>query len=355
MPSALPVSRQTLLWLAVAAGFVVLMYLLGPVFTPFFLAWILAYITHPLVRRMRRAGIPRVLAVVLVLLLLTAILALLVLIVLPLFVKEVQMITQQFPGWLERLNTTLAPKLNEWLGTEIQLDPGSIKEAIQRALQTREDLGMRLLDSLRMGGLGLLGLFANIVLVPVVLFFLLRDWGMFMARLQELIPKPWRESVLGFVREADSALDQYLHGQMLVIATMCVLYPIGLWLTGLKFWLPIGIITGLLVFVPYVGAATGFVLATLAALMQFDDITRVGWVWAVFVAGQALEGNLITPKLVGERIGLHPVAVIFALLAFGQLFGFAGLLVALPASAVLLVALRKLRAHYFASELYKGG
>ena len=141
---------------------------------------------------------------------------------------------------------------------------------------------------------------------------------------------------------------------MCVIATMCVLYPLGLWFTGLAFWLPIGIITGLLVFVPYVGAATGFILATLAALMQFGNLSQVAWVWAVFVVGQMLEGNFITPKLVGERIGLHPLAVIFALLAFGQLFGFPGLLLALPASAVLLVALRKLRATYVASTLYRG-
>ena len=129
---------------------------------------------------------------------------------------------------------------------------------------------------------------------------------------------------------------------------------LSLCLTGLEFFLPIGIITGVLVFVPYVGAATGFVLATLAAAMQFPDWTGLAWVWAVFVLGQAIEGNFITPKLVGERIGLHPVAVIFALLAFGQGFGFVGLLLALPASAVLLVALRQMRATYVNSSFYTG-
>jgi len=135
---------------------------------------------------------------------------------------------------------------------------------------------------------------------------------------------------------------------------MCVYYTLGLYFTGLEFFLPIGIITGVLVFVPYVGAATGFLLATLAAVMQFPSWGGLIWVWVVFGIGQALEGNFITPKLVGQRIGLHPVAVIFALLAFGQIFGFAGLLIALPASAVLLVGLRKLRAQYLASPFYNG-
>ena len=353
--TTLPLTRSTLAWLAVGVAIAVLLYMLGPVLTPFFLAWIIAYVFQPLVRRLRGIGVPRPLAVVIVMIAIALIIAGLLLIVLPLFVKEVAQIAQQLPIWLDKLNTNFAPWLNARLGTQIQLDPSSIKEAITSAIQSREDLGVRLLNSLRLGGLGLVGLFANAVLVPVVLFFLLRDWGLFARTADGLIPRRWHAPVISFIRDADRALDEYLHGQMLVIGIMCVLYPLGLWFTGLSFWLPIGIITGLLVFVPYVGAATGFVLATLAALMQWpDDPTRALWVLGVFAIGQALEGNFITPKMVGERIGLHPVAVIFALLAFSQLFGFAGLLIALPASAVLLVALRRLQAQYHASELYKG-
>ena len=136
---------------------------------------------------------------------------------------------------------------------------------------------------------------------------------------------------------------------------MTLFYTLGLYFTGLEFFLPIGIITGVLVFVPYVGAATGFLLATLAAVMQFPSWGGLLWVWLVFVIGQGIEGNFVTPKLVGSRIGLHPVAVIFALLAFGQVFGFPGLLLALPASAVLLVGLRKLRQIYLASSFYNSG
>jgi predicted PurR-regulated permease PerM len=345
-------TRQTLLWVGVAAGIAILLYLLGPILTPFFLAWIFAYVCQPLVRRMRAAKVPRTLAVILVMLVILAAIAGLILIVLPLFVKEVQQITKQLPIWLDKLNTTVAPWLNAKLGTSIALDPSSIKEAITTAIQSREDIGASVLASLRMGGLGLLGLFTNLVLVPVVLFFLLRDWPLFVKAFDDLIPRRWHTPVRGLIDDADDALGQYLHGQVLVILVMCVFYPVALWFTGLTFWLPIGIITGLLVFIPFVGAATGFVLATLAALMQFDDLWRVAWVLGVFGIGQFIEGNVVTPKFVGERIGLHPLAVIFALLAFGQLFGFAGLLVALPASAVLLVGLRKLREQYRASDLY---
>lgn len=340
-------------WIGVAAAIVLLFYELRTVLTPFFLAGVMAYMLEPVVRKLRRWRVPRTLAVLLAMLLVLALLVLLVLIVLPLFVTEIQQLVRELPGWLERLNTHVAPWLNARLGTNIRLDPVSIKEAITDALQTSEGLGGRLLTSLRMGGLGLLGLFANAVLVPVVLFFVLRDWPRIIRQSRSLIPRRWKAAVVGLLREADYALGQYLHGQMLVIGAMALFYTLGLWLTGLTYFLPIGILTGLLVFVPYVGAATGFILATVAALMQFDTPGSVVWVWVVFVTGQIIEGNFATPKLVGERIGLHPIAVIFALLAFGQLFGFTGLLVALPASAVLLVALRHMRTQYFASDLYR--
>lgn len=340
-------------WVAVAAAFVLLFYELRTVLTPFFMAGVIAYMLEPVVRRLRRWRVPRTLAVLLAMLMVLAVLVLLVLIVLPLFVREIQQLARELPGWLERLNTHVAPWINAKLGTSVRLDPASIKEAITDALQTSEGLGARILTSLRMGGLGLLGLFANAVLVPVVLFFVLRDWPRIIRHSRALIPRRWKAAVVAFFREADYALGQYLHGQMLVIGAMALFYTAGLWMTGLTYFLPIGILTGLLVFVPYVGAATGFILATVAALMQFNEFNNVIWVWVVFVSGQIIEGNFATPKLVGERIGLHPIAVIFALLAFGQLFGFTGLLIALPASAVLLVALRHLRVRYFASDLYR--
>lgn len=347
-------NRRALVWLAIAIAAFTLLKLLAPILMPFILAAVLAYICEPLVAWLTRRFMPRTLAVLAVLLLEALLLVLLTVALLPLFIKEIRLLSEQFPVILDRLNETLAPWLSEKLGTKISFDPASIKAAASEAIASSEGLGAKVLDSLRLGGLGLLGLVTNLVLTPVLQFFLLRDWEVMHARLDRLIPRGWHDKVSSFVAEADEALGQYLHGQILVIVVMSCFYSLGLWIAGLEFFLPIGIATGIMVFIPYVGAAIGFLLATLAAYLQFQDLPGVVWVWVVFGLGQALEGNFITPKLVGERIGLHPVAVIFALLAFGQLFGFAGLLVALPSSAVLLVALRKLHSGYLDSELYKG-
>jgi predicted PurR-regulated permease PerM len=353
----MPVSqgdRRTLSWLAIAAGVLVAIYWLRPVLTPFFLGGVLAYIGQPVVRALSRR-LPRTLSVLLYIALEALVLVLLVLTVLPLLAKELAQVAAQLPALLDRMNDTLAPWLKGKLGIDVALDAASLKEALADAISGSEGLAVIVLNSLRIGGLGLLGLFANLVLTPVVQFFLMRDWDAMLARITALIPPHERPRVTGFAREADEALGQYLHGQVLVILVMSVYYSLALWLTGLDAFLPVGVITGVLVFVPYVGAATGFVLGTLAAVLQFQAWPGVLWVWLVFSVGQMIEGYFATPKLVGERIGLHPVAVIFALLAFGQLFGFTGLLIALPASAVLLVALRTLHQHYRKSALYKGG
>ena len=167
-----------------------------------------------------------------------------------------------------------------------------------------------------------------------------------------MIPRDRHAQMAGIAREVDAVLAEFLRGQMLVIMVMVVFYSAALWAAGLQFALPVGIITGGLVFVPYVGAFLGFVLGTVAALLQFDNLAGVLWVWLAIGIGQALEGMAVTPLIVGNRIGLHPVAVIFALLAFGQVFGFLGVLLALPASAAVLVGLRHLRAAYVASPLY---
>jgi len=347
-------TRRALIWLAIAVAALAMLHWLAPILMPFILGAVLAYVCQPLVTWLTRKFMPRTLAVIVVLLLEALLLVLFALAVLPLFVKEIRLLIEQLPAMLDKLNATLVPWLAERLGINLSLDPASLREAATEAIANSEGLGVKVLNSLRLGGLGLLGLLTNLVLTPVVQFFLMRDWELMHARIDALVPRGWHAQVSGFLHEADEALGQYLHGQILVILVMACFYTAGLWIAGLDFFLPIGIITGTMVFIPYVGAAIGFLLATLAAALQFQDFSGVIWVWVVFGLGQALEGNLITPKLVGERIGLHPVAVIFALLAFGQLFGFAGLLVALPASAVLLVALRTVRARYLDSSLYKG-
>jgi predicted PurR-regulated permease PerM len=194
----------------------------------------------------------------------------------------------------------------------------------------------------------------NVLLIPVALFYLLLDWKNFVARILELVPPAARPGVDSFTSECDAVLGQYLRGQLLVMLTMAVYYSTGLALFGLDLALPIGVFTGLAMFVPYVGFGIGLILALLAGLLQFASVKAFIMVAAVYGSGQIVEGFFLTPRLVGERIGLHPLAVIFALLAFGQVFGFVGVLIALPASAVLLVAIRRLRAGYMGSKLYQG-
>ncbi|HXC37999.1 MAG TPA: AI-2E family transporter [Burkholderiales bacterium] len=344
---------RDLVWIVLALLILWGLYSLSAVLTPFFLAAILAYIWQPVAHWLHRNHVPISLAVLFVMVLEALVLTLLVLSVLPLFIKEISQLVRELPALVDRINERVAPWIQAKTGVSVTMDSQSVMDWVISLVQA-DGFSGQVLNSLRLGGLGLLGVFATAVLVPVVQFYLMRDWRLIRMRFDTLIPRDWHDTVMQFFAEADDALAQYLHGQVLVILVMCVYYTLGLYFTGLEFFLPIGIITGVLVFVPYVGAATGFLLATLAAVMQFPSWGGLIWVWVVFGIGQALEGNFITPKLVGQRIGLHPVAVIFALLAFGQIFGFAGLLIALPASAVLLVGLRKLRAQYLASPFYNG-
>lgn len=340
-------------WLAIALVVGGLLYLLSPILAPFLFAAILAYILDPLVERMTGRYVPRTLAVLLVMIGVLALIIALALVVLPLFAKELRLLAERLPAFVAWLNERLVPFAERHLGTTLELDVGSVRALAADLVD--EDMVGKLLGSLRIGGLALLAFVVNLLLVPVVLFYLLRDWNQALARADGLIPRHLHGKARAMAREIDRVLGEFLHGQVLVILVMSVYYVVALWLARLEFALPIGLISGLLVFVPYVGALLGFVLATIAALMQFDGMWGLAWVWLAFGIGQALEGMVITPWLVGERIGLHPVAVIFALLAFGQVFGFFGLLLALPASAALLVALRQLRHAYLASALYGGG
>jgi len=186
----------------------------------------------------------------------------------------------------------------------------------------------------------------------VVLFYLLRDWDGFLANIRQLIPRDWSDKTLEIAKEIDQVLAEFLRGQLAVMLAMSAFYVLGLWLAGLNMALPIGLVAGLLGFVPYLGIATGIVLALLVAALQFTSFGQLIPVLLVFGIGQLLEGMLLTPKLVGNRIGLHPVVVIFALLAGGQLFGFAGVLLALPVSAAIAVGLRHTKTSYLGSDAY---
>lgn len=347
--------EKSLYWWLLGAliSTVVLIYFLGPILSPFLLAGILAYICDPLVDKLEARRFSRTVGTVLVLTFLTGVIALLLVILIPLISKEVTILMERLPGVINQLSEIVEPWLRKYLGAGIQLDMNGIKKILTSNLQGAEGAAGKVFASLKVGGAAIFGFVANLLLLPVVLFYLLRDWDIFVAKIDQMIPRRWHERTSQIAREVDAVLAEFLRGQLSVMAIMAIFYSIGLWFTGLEFSLPIGIISGVLIFIPYVGAFLGLALATLSAFMQFGATTDVLWVWVVFCAGQALESMVVTPWLVGDRIGLHPVAVIFALLAFGQIFGFFGILLALPASAALLVGLRHLRRDYLESQLYK--
>lgn len=343
---------HALWWLALACVSGGLLYLLSPILTPFLLAAVIAYICNPIVTRLATKGIPRTLGAVLVMLLLLGIFAALILIMVPLFEKEASRLLDKMPGYWDILRNQVIPWLEARFAINVQPDMAVLKEAISEHWQSAGGMAAKVLPSLTSGGMAVVEFLVNLLLVPVVLFYLLRDWDVLLKLVDEMIPRYWHDQISQLAHETDRILAEFLRGQLAVIMLMSICYITGLWLVGLEFALPIGLVAGILVFVPYLGMIVGLTLATVAALLQFQEWGSVIPVWAVFGAGQMLEGMVLTPWLVGDRIGLHPVMVIFALMAFGQLFGFFGILLALPVSAVLLVWLRHIHQRYLDSNLY---
>ena len=345
--------RTALAWAAVAVVAALLLWLLSPVLAPFIAAMVLAYALAPAVQGLVRRRVPRVVAVLFVeLLLVLAVLALLLL-VLPILNKEIPALREQIPALAKLANDKLAPWLAEH-GIQLQLDTASIKAFVLKYLDANlEDWLAKVLSSARIGGSFLLAFIGNAVLLPVVLFYLLHDWPELMARAWALVPPAARESVGSFLTECDTMLGQYLRGQLLVMVALAIYYSIALALARFDLALPIGVFTGLAVFIPYLGFGTGLLLALLAGLLQFASVYGLVAVAIVFGVGQLLESFVLTPRFVGERIGMSPLMVIFALLAFGHLFGFIGVLVALPLSALAVVAVGRLHRTYLESALFR--
>ncbi len=352
-----PEQKQTAFWLALWLGLVFLLYALGPILTPFIAAAILAYALNggvDFLDHLKIAGftLPRWLAVVIVMLLFLSAVSTVVLIVLPVLQSEIPLLRAQIPAILTKLDNILAPRLLE-MGIKVQLDGTGIRRLLSERMATSGDeVWGAVLSSARSGGMAVLGWAVTIVLVPVALFFMLLDWHKILDSIAGAVPRRWVVQTVGMAQEVNVLLAQYLRGQLLVMMVLAAYYSLGLTVAGFDVALPVGILTGLLVFIPYIGFGLGLILALIAAVLQFSDWTGVIAVAIIYGAGQIIEGLFLTPRLVGERIGLNPLAVIFALLAFGQLFGFVGVLLALPASAVLMVAFKHLRHHYLRSSFY---
>jgi predicted PurR-regulated permease PerM len=346
--------RKTLTWIALALAAAVLLWLLAPVLTPFLIGAGLAYALAPAVERLVARRWPRAAAVVVVeVAAIIAVLALALLIV-PILSKELPQLKQQIPLLADKLDATLSPWLAQF-GLHVTLDSASIKAMALKLLDANvEDWLRRALSSARIGGSYVLAIVGNAVLIPLVLFYLLMDWPKLLDRVRELVPPRMREQTDSFLVECDVVLGQYLRGQLLVMLVLAMYYAVALRLFGFDLAVPVGVFTGLAVFIPYLGFGLGLVLGLLAAVLQFANWYGLVAVAVVYGFGQLFESFYLTPRLVGERIGLSPLTVIFALLAFGQLFGFVGVLIALPLSAVLLVAARRLKNLYVNSALYLG-
>jgi predicted PurR-regulated permease PerM len=347
-----PNQIRAALWVVIAVVSWLLLSLLAPVLMPFLLAAVLAYALQPLVERLHAKHVPRWLGAGLAIAALMLVLLAVLLLIVPVITKQVPLLREQVPTLLDGLNKALLPVASRF-GIDLQVDVNLVREWLGKLITGHEsELIEGLLSSLRIGGSALAAVFGNLLLMPIVAYYLLLAWANLVERAKTLIPPRWRTSVQSFLDETDEVLGQYLRGQLLVMGILAVLYTVGLALVGLKLALPIGVFTGLAVFVPYLGFGLGLVLALLAALLQFQSLLGVALVGVVYLVGQVIESMYLTPRLLGERIGLHPIAVIFALLAFGHLFGFVGVLIALPASAVLLVAIRRAQDGYMASKLY---
>ena len=347
------VPRQYLWLLGVVVFVGAVLHWLGAVLTPFLVGVILAYLGTPVVNRCARYGIPRTIGTLLAVTLMIVLVLALVLVIFPLVQAEIGLLLSRLPALADFYAVRISPWMEDTFGQSIALDVGTLRDFVTDNAQQASQVGLRVLASVKTGSLVLINLIVNAALIPVVMFYLLRDGRGIVARVDELVPRRWEPVVSGMWHEIDHVLTQFLYGQMMVMIFLASFYSVMLSVVGLQFGVPIGIITGLLVFIPYVGFGLGFVLGTLAALLQWHGWPGFLAVMGVYLTGQLLENYVLVPRLVGHRIGLHPLMVIFALLAFGHLLGFSGVLLALPVSAILLVALRRLRAAYLESSVYR--
>jgi predicted PurR-regulated permease PerM len=343
-------------WIGGVALLCVFVFLLHPILTPFLIALLLAYMADPLVDRLERVGLSRTLGVVVVFGLFTMVFMTLLLVLVPMLAKQLFRLYELAPQILDWLQHTALP----WTQAKLGLADGfwkfdKVKAAISEHMGQTSDIVGVVLAQATASSLALIGWLTNLVLIPVVCFYLLRDWDVMMAKVRNLLPRHREGQIVKLAGECHEVLGAFIRGQLLVMVALGFIYAAGLMLVGLELGLLIGVIAGLAAIVPYMGFVIGIGAAVIAGLFQFGgDLYPMMGIVAVFMIGQALEGMVLTPLLVGDRIGLHPVAVIFAILAGGELFGFTGVLLALPVAAVIMVLVRHVQVLYTESDIYSG-
>ncbi len=337
-------------WLLLSA---VLLYLLSPILMPFVISALLAYLGDPLVDRLEERGMKRTPGVALVFVVLFLVLTVLLLLLIPRIEAQISQLIQKLPGYVEWIRGNVVPHLQGLLPEEsATLDFATIQKALGKHWREAGGIVANVWGSISGSGMALLSWIANLVLIPVLTFYLLRDWDPLVAGVRTLLPRGSEPTIVKLASESDEVLGAFLRGQVLVMFALGVIYTTGLWFVGLELALLIGMFAGLVSFVPYLGLIVGILIAGVASILQSRGFGDLPWVVLVFVVGQMLEGMVLTPRLVGERIGLHPVAVIFAVMAGGQLYGFFGILLALPVAAVAMVLIRHVVEQYRNSDWY---
>lgn len=349
------ISQRGLLILAVLALFLLLVHQLRPILTPFVMGALIAYLGDPLTDRLESLGCGRSLAAIVVFILIGLIVLACLLFMVPLLAGQLDALMHSLPALSQWITETAQPWLQVRLGLPEQSQAGlRVRETLAENWQSVGKIVGNVIRYVTGSGINFLILMGNLVLIPVVAFYLLRDWDKMMPRLLHLLPLHWQDQARSLAVESDEVIGAFLRGQFLVMLALGSIYSAGLWLVGLDLAILIGSLAGLASVVPYLGAAVGILAATAATVIQFPGWDMLPWVGLVFVVGQSIEGYVLTPMLVGDRIGLHPVAVIFAILACGQLAGFIGILLALPIAAVVMVFLRHIHEYYTDSDFYMG-
>lgn len=347
---------RRLQWALLLIGVGALVWVLTPVLTPFAAALLLGWMGDPVVDRLQARGLSRHNAVFAVFSAMLAVFVLLLLILVPMVQEQVAVLARRMPEYAEWVVRTGLPWLQAKTGLDIVgwFDPDSLLEMLKRNWKGASGVATQVLGVVTHSGFTVLGWVANLVLIPFLTYFFLRDWDVLVQRAANLVPRDRIETVATLAKESDAVLGSFLRGQFMVMVAMGLFYALGLWGVGLDVGILIGVVAGLLTFIPYIGPTTVLLGGTTAALVQFGDWQHVAGVAAVWGLGQVLESYVLTPKLVGDRVGLGPVTVVFAVMAGGTLFGFLGMLLALPVAAVANVVIRHAHARYVESRLYLG-